>query len=56
MTYKITIGALTSELKDSIYKEFADHAIYTMGFDGLSDEPIAFEINGNGINIGVCVC
>mgnify|MGYP003348807970 FL=1 len=56
MTYKITIGALTSELKDSIYKDFADHAISTMGFNGLSDEPIAFEINGNGINIGVCVC
>ena len=56
MTYKITIGALTSELKDSIYKDFADHAISTMGFDGLSDEPIAFEINVNGINIGVCVC
>lgn len=56
MTYKITIGALTSELKDSIYKDFADHAISTMGFNGLSDEPIAFEINDNGINIGVCVC
>jgi len=56
MTYKITIGALTSELKDSIYKDFADHAISTMGFDGLSNGPIAFEINDNGINIGVCVC
>lgn len=56
MTYKITIGALTSELKGSIYKDFADHAISTMGFDGLSNGPIAFEINDNGINIGVCVC
>jgi len=56
MIHKITIGTLTSELKGSIYKDFADHAIATIGFDGLSDEPIAFEINGNGINIGVCVC
>ena len=56
MIHKITIGALTSELKGSIDKDFADHAIATIGFDGLSDEPIAFEINGNGINIGVCVC
>ncbi len=37
MTYKITISALTSELKDSIYKDFSDHAISTVGFNGLSE-------------------
>ena len=56
MTYKITIGALTSELKDSIYKDFADYAISTVGFNGLSEEPIVFEINDNSVNMGLCVC
>lgn len=56
MTYKITIGALTSELKDLIYKDFADHAISTVGFNGLSEEPIVFEINDNSVNMGLCVC
>jgi ribosomal protein S18 acetylase RimI-like enzyme len=56
MTYHITKTFLTPELKASIYSEFSKHATNVVGFDGLANEPIVFEIKDNGIRLGVCVC
>ena len=53
---KIRQTTLTSELKASIYKAFAKHAIDTVGFDGLAQDPVAFEIIENEVSLGVCVC
>lgn len=54
MKYTITQSPLTPELIADIYKEFDRHAITTIGFDGFSHDPIAFEIHNNGSMIGVC--
>jgi ribosomal protein S18 acetylase RimI-like enzyme len=53
---KITQTILTPELKTSIYKDFAKHAIDTVGFDGLAQDPVAFQIIENDGSLGVCVC
>jgi ribosomal protein S18 acetylase RimI-like enzyme len=56
MMHKITPTTLTPELKRSIYKDFKQHAIESMGFDGLAQDPVAFEIVEKDVSIGVCVC
>ena len=40
----ITQKPLTAERKASIYEAFAKHAIDSVGFDGLAQEPVAFEM------------
>ena len=56
MRHKITQTTLTSELKTLIYEAFAKHSIDSVGFDGLSQEPVAFEIMENDVSLGVVVC
>ena len=56
MRHKITQTTLTSELKASIYEAFAKHSIDSVGFDGLAQEPVAFEIMENDVSLGVVVC
>lgn len=56
MTHNITKTSLTSELKAKIYADFAQHAIQSVGFDGLAQEPIVFEVTENNLSIGVIVC
>ncbi|MDA0911501.1 MAG: GNAT family N-acetyltransferase [Proteobacteria bacterium] len=56
MKYNITQTTLTPELKASIYQAFAKHAIDSVGFDGLAEEPVAFEIMKNDVSLGVVVC
>ena len=40
---------LTPELRKHIYQEFSEHAIASQGFDGLAEEPIAFQIQNGEI-------
>ena len=54
MKHIITQSPLTPELIAEIYKEFAQHSITSIGYDGFSHDSIAFEINNNGLMIGVC--
>ena len=56
MKYNITQTTLTPELKASIFEAFAKHAIASVGFDGLAQEPVAFEIMENDVSLGVVVC
>lgn len=56
MKNQITQTTLTPELKASIYEAFAKHAIDSVGFDGLAQEPVAFEIIENDVSLGVVVC
>ena len=55
MTYTITESLVAPKLTDAIHKALARHAIATIGFDGFSNDPIVFEINNGGLNLGVCV-
>ena len=54
MKHIITQSPLTPELIADIYKEFSRHALASIGFDGFSHDSIAFEINNNGLMLGVC--
>ena len=56
MKQQITRAPLTAERKASIYEAFAKHAIDSVGFDGLAQEPVAFEIMENDVSLGVVVC
>lgn len=55
MTEDIIQSKLTSELKEHIYKLFAQHSISATGFNGLDQEPVAFEIHKDGKVIGCVV-
>ncbi len=54
MTHTIEQTVLAPELKQVIYAEFSKHAIISTGIDGLSQNPIAFEIR-EGQNFIGCV-
>lgn len=54
MTYEITQSPITAALKASIGQAFAQHSLSMTGVD-LAYEPIAFEIQDQGVNVGVCV-
>jgi len=56
MKHNITKTTLTPELKTSIFEAFAKHAIESVGFDGLAQELVAFEIMENDVSLGVVVC
>jgi ribosomal protein S18 acetylase RimI-like enzyme len=56
MKNKITRTTLTPLLKASIFEAFSKHAIESVGFDGLAQEPVAFEIMENDVSLGVIVC
>jgi ribosomal protein S18 acetylase RimI-like enzyme len=56
MKHNITQTNLTSELKASIYEAFSKDAIDSVGFDGLAQDPVAFEIMENDVSLGVIVC
>ena len=46
--------SLTPQLKEYIYQQFSRHSIASLGFNGLSGEPVAFEIRANEELQGVC--
>ena len=56
MKNQITQTTLTAEQKASIYEAFTKYAIDSVGFDGLAQEPVAFEIMENNVFLGVGVC
>ncbi len=56
MNHNIKQSTLTPELKRSIYNDFKQHAIESVGFDGLAQDPVAFEIVENEVSICICVC
>lgn len=51
---QIKQSTLTPDLKKHIYEGFSKHAISSTGIDGLSQEPIVFEIR-KGQNVIGCV-
>lgn len=53
---QITNSALTPDLKTWVYQEFSEHAVITVGFDGLTNEPITFIAKDNDIIIAICTC
>jgi|JFJP01.1.fsa_nt_gi ribosomal protein S18 acetylase RimI-like enzyme len=55
MSFDIRQSVLTSELKKHIYECFSRHAIISTGIDGLSQEPVSFEIRNKNNLIGVVV-
>ena len=54
MNRKIVQSPITPALREYIYAEFANHAIQSVGHDGLENDPIAFQMNDNDINIAAC--
>lgn len=52
---RLTQKPLTSDFKQFIYDCFAQYSIEVMGFDGLSEDSIAFIIEESGKFIGTCV-
>lgn len=56
MKHLIKQTTLNPTLKTSIYAAFAQHAIDTIGFDGLDQEPVVFEFVEQDVSLGVCVC
>lgn len=55
MQHPIIEAPLTPELQEAIYKGFSQHAIATVGFDGFTTKPVAFEVWEGAERIGVCV-
>ncbi len=56
MKHNIVQTSLTPELKASIYNSFSEHAIDSLGFDGLVQNPVVFELMENDLSLGVVVC
>lgn len=55
MQYKITETVLTNDTQKFIYKDLAEHFTKAMGFNGLSNDPVAFRINENEAYVAICV-
>ncbi len=52
---KIKQSVLTPELKSQILEAFGTHAIDTIGLNGLTEDPISFEIHENNLSLGCVV-
>ena len=46
---------LTSELKKEIYSKFREYSLEETDFDGLEQEPVAFELFDNNKKLGIGV-
>lgn len=54
MKYQIIQGKLTAEIKQNIFDQFSQDALQKVGFDGLTEEPIAFCAKINSVIVGAC--
>lgn len=55
MSYKINKNKLSDAIKKKIFLGFAQQAIQSTGIDGLSEEPISFEIFDESEFVGAIV-
>lgn len=55
MIFQINQNKLTEEVKKKIFKGFSQQALESTGIDGLSEEPISFEIYDETLLVGAIV-
>jgi ribosomal protein S18 acetylase RimI-like enzyme len=55
MNLQIAQNRLTDEVKKKIFQGFARQSVKETGINGLSEEPISFELTDNGAFVGAIV-